>query len=394
MKITVQAILLIFSLIHLSFAQEGLLVGDKAPEIVITDWIENVPDAQSLEGKYIIKDFWATWCGPCLKAVPHFNELKERFSDREDVIFISISDEKPLKIQPTLKRVPFKSVVVTDQSKKSMNNFKITGIPVTVMIDNKGILRWVGEPAALKEEQVEDFLAGKIGALPSKMQELKAQKAEKPALRSPWTFGGMVDKVKDKDLIYDFQIYTSERDEILQLKALPSAFMILGDNLEGIFSSLMEVSVLSLDVDEAFKGKSFDINYINQTEKEEAKAVEDIKRNILKSLGLSLQMETREIEAYRLSIKEKSKLVPSQSSQGGISDADDKLIFTRSTLQETLPALEDALGIYLDDGSQWDDPLDLIIQITSLEDMVQSFESYGIAVKKVKVKRDFFLLKK
>ena len=394
MKITVQAILLIFSLIHLSFAQEGLLVGDKAPEIVITDWIENVPDDQSLEGKYIIKDFWATWCGPCLKAVPHFNELKERFSDREDVIFISISDEKPLKIQPTLKRVPFKSVVVTDQSKKSMNNFKITGIPVTVMIDNKGILRWVGEPAALKEEQVEDFLAGKIGALPSKMQELKAQKAEKPALRSPWTFGGMVDKVKDKDLIYDFQIYTSERDEILQLKALPSAFMILGDNLEGIFSSLMEVSVLSLDVDEAFKGKSFDINYINQTEKEEAKAVEDIKRNILKSLGLSLQMETREIEAYRLSIKEKSKLVPSQSSQGGISDADDKLIFTRSTLQETLPALEDALGIYLDDGSQWDDPLDLIIQITSLEDMVQSFESYGIAVKKVKVKRDFFLLKK
>ena len=55
------------------YAQEKLIVGDKAPKINITDYVLNVPKDKNLENKYIILEFWATWCAPCLNAVPHIN---------------------------------------------------------------------------------------------------------------------------------------------------------------------------------------------------------------------------------------------------------------------------------------------------------------------------------
>ena len=64
------------------------LRGRTAPPFVVDRWISPEPDAR---GKIAIIDFWATWCGPCIKAIPHMNQLAEQF--RGKVECVGISDE-------------------------------------------------------------------------------------------------------------------------------------------------------------------------------------------------------------------------------------------------------------------------------------------------------------
>ncbi len=94
-KITI-ILFLFFSLI--SEAQEKRLWAksfqDKeAPAFVVEEWISDKPE---LKGKFVLIDFWATWCGPCKKAIPELNAFQKEFE--KDLIVIGISDETKEKV--------------------------------------------------------------------------------------------------------------------------------------------------------------------------------------------------------------------------------------------------------------------------------------------------------
>lgn len=150
-----------------SFSQLKLKVGDKVPALNITDYLKNVPKDKNLENKYILLEFWATWCTTCLEEVPNLNKMQERFKDKKDFLFISITDESPEKTKKTLEKVKFNSIVVSDQTKKALNDFVVDNengdysIPKTFLIDNQGILRWIGQPWLLNDGVVNKFLEGK-----------------------------------------------------------------------------------------------------------------------------------------------------------------------------------------------------------------------------------------
>lgn len=161
-------LLFIFVLTSLqSFSQNKLKVGEAAPKLHITDYILNVPEDKSFENKYILLEFWATWCGTCLEEVPNLNKTQERFKDRKDLIFVSITDESPAKTNKTLEKVKFKSIVVSDQTKQALNDFVVENergdyfLPKTVLIDNKGIVRWIGKPFTINDVVINKFLEGK-----------------------------------------------------------------------------------------------------------------------------------------------------------------------------------------------------------------------------------------
>ncbi len=134
------------------------------PELRFDQWIANVPADKKLEGKFIVLEFWATWCEPCLRQVKHLNELQSKINDPK-IYFISITDEDRNTIEKLLKKVKFNSIVVSD--KRQINSFWNGGlrklvIPFTLLIDDKGVIKWIGDPALLNEKVLSDFVSGKL----------------------------------------------------------------------------------------------------------------------------------------------------------------------------------------------------------------------------------------
>src|SRR6267143_1811278 len=70
------------------------LLNQKAPELVVEKWLSKEPDRK---GKFVLIDFWATWCGPCRKAIPELNALHKKFGDK--LVVIGVSDETEAKVR-------------------------------------------------------------------------------------------------------------------------------------------------------------------------------------------------------------------------------------------------------------------------------------------------------
>ncbi|MBI3737225.1 redoxin domain-containing protein [Candidatus Sumerlaeota bacterium] len=136
-------------------------IGEPAPDIKIFQWIPpeagNALPIPGLKGKIIIIDFWATWCGPCVAAIPHLNKLVEKFGGK-NVVFLAMTDEQPKPVRELLAKKPIKAFVVLDNAGETHKAFAINMIPQTFLMDEKGIIRWKGHPMQLKEAALEKFL--------------------------------------------------------------------------------------------------------------------------------------------------------------------------------------------------------------------------------------------
>ncbi len=117
------------------------VINQKAPKLVVEKWLTDKPNTT---GKFVLIDFWATWCGPCRRAIPDLNKFKTEFE--KDLIIIGISDENQEKIEnQTNPKIEYYSAI--DNTNKMYNLLEIQSIPHCILIDPEGIVRWEGYPA-------------------------------------------------------------------------------------------------------------------------------------------------------------------------------------------------------------------------------------------------------
>ena len=114
---------------------------------------------KSLQGSAIVIDFWATWCPGCVAALPHFNELAERFKG-QSVRFIAATDEDKTVVLPFLKRRPISAWVGIDARGETFSRFGIDGRPQVALIDANGVLRGILQPSEVTADTVERLVAG------------------------------------------------------------------------------------------------------------------------------------------------------------------------------------------------------------------------------------------
>lgn len=88
-------------------------------------------------------EFWATWCGPCVAAIPEGNRLQERF--RDDLVVIAISDE-PAEVVRTQVRPAITYASAVDTQARMSRALGVREIPATFIVDPEGIIRWRGDP--------------------------------------------------------------------------------------------------------------------------------------------------------------------------------------------------------------------------------------------------------
>lgn len=156
-------LLLLAPLSITTFAQ-NLKLGRPAPAIVIDEWLSNGVDKNGqtldLKDKFIVLEFWATWCGPCIRAIPHINDLKTKFG-ADSVVFVSISRESKEKINAFLKTREMKASIGWDSRGVSQSNYGVSSIPAAFLINKNGVLVWKGHPASLTDEIMLDAIKNK-----------------------------------------------------------------------------------------------------------------------------------------------------------------------------------------------------------------------------------------
>ena len=118
-----------------------------------------LPTTGDATDKVVILDFWATWCGPCIRAVPHMNEIQKHFGS--EVICLGISDEKNFKIDFAVRKLnkrDFAYGLAVDTSSRLKNFFQIKGIPHVVVLSSDWVVRWQGNPMSLTIDMVQKFV--------------------------------------------------------------------------------------------------------------------------------------------------------------------------------------------------------------------------------------------
>ena len=124
--------------------------------IEIGAWIipNAAPDIK--KEQYIMVDFWATWCGPCLKAMDHMSELKK--TTGEKVIYLSITNENQTLIQQLFKNREAKTFIVTDYKNRTFDKYKIESLPYSVLIAPDGSIVWEGMPSDMNFKLLNEFI--------------------------------------------------------------------------------------------------------------------------------------------------------------------------------------------------------------------------------------------
>jgi thiol-disulfide isomerase/thioredoxin len=128
----------------------------------VSHYLLNEPADKNFDSKFKVLEFWATWCRPCLKAVPHLNKLQAKFKD-STIVFLSFTYESPQKAAEAFRKVNFETVVVTDTARAIHKKLRIDmngtmPLPRTVLIDNENRIVWYGSPEKLTAKLIQRFL--------------------------------------------------------------------------------------------------------------------------------------------------------------------------------------------------------------------------------------------
>ncbi len=149
----------------------SLKVGDPAPPLNVKTILQappgTVPSWKSLRGKVVVVEFWATWCAPCLGAIPHLNALANQFQGRA-VRFISVTEPPVAHLRTFLEVNPIRGWVALDPTGSVSKSYGVRGLPSTFIVDQQGRIAAITEqPERLTVAAINAALDGEAVTLPS-----------------------------------------------------------------------------------------------------------------------------------------------------------------------------------------------------------------------------------
>jgi thiol-disulfide isomerase/thioredoxin len=95
--------------------------------------------SSQLQGKVVLVDFWATWCGPCKRSIPHLIDLHREYKDKGvEVIGVSVDQAGPRVVRPFVEKFAIDYPVVMGTGKVVQDFGGIRGIPTAFIISQDG----------------------------------------------------------------------------------------------------------------------------------------------------------------------------------------------------------------------------------------------------------------
>ncbi len=121
------------------------------------EWLTKEKD---LEGKVLVLDFWATWCGPCRRASPMLDKLQKKYEGKLEVLAISGQSEDEGTVRKYIGKKKNAYSHLFDKKQSIYRKLEIRAIPHTIVMSTDGVIRWQGNPLSPAfEKAVEQVIA-------------------------------------------------------------------------------------------------------------------------------------------------------------------------------------------------------------------------------------------
>ena len=148
--------------------EKPLRINTQFPEMNLEFLDGEYLSSSNFKGQFVVTNWWASWCGPCIKEIPGLNEIVDKYSDQENVRFIAITDDPKKRITSFLKSKDFNyEMTFADLETR---NFFGNSYPVNIIIDPTGKITFLKKGAGPQTPSEIDF---------SLMQQLESHKSQK-----------------------------------------------------------------------------------------------------------------------------------------------------------------------------------------------------------------------
>jgi thiol-disulfide isomerase/thioredoxin len=145
-----------------AWARAELKAGDPFPSLAAAGLDGQLP---ATEGRVVLVDFWASWCGPCKASFPAYSKLQTDYGNRGLVIIAVSVDESSAAYERFVKNLRPPFVTVRDQAQQLVRQVKVPAMPTCYLIGHDGRVRFVhqgfhGEDSARElRKEIDTLLA-------------------------------------------------------------------------------------------------------------------------------------------------------------------------------------------------------------------------------------------
>lgn len=126
-------------------AETAAILGHLAPDFALADLNGQTMRLSAFRGKPVLLNFWAAWCPPCRKELPHLQEFHERYGQK--IAMVGVNWGEPAQtVKPFLERYGVNYINLLDERGTAFVLYRLTGMPTTFFLDGEGYIRgvWLG----------------------------------------------------------------------------------------------------------------------------------------------------------------------------------------------------------------------------------------------------------
>jgi peroxiredoxin len=131
-------------------------VGTTAEDFRLPDLTGKPQSLSQYRGKVVLVNFWATWCKPCTTEMPAMQTTYDKLREEGFVVLAINELEDDAKVREHIKQHGHTFPVLMDRDNKVANQFGVFGLPVSVFIDEKGVVREYIKGGLLTEQVILD----------------------------------------------------------------------------------------------------------------------------------------------------------------------------------------------------------------------------------------------